>query len=183
MAIRGIPLLIGRAFAVRPGTPADRVAILRDALAKTIADPQFQAEAKKAKIDMEYISAAGGDQGLRRDDEPAAGRAGGDGEVSAAERINFCARKGRERIRVRSSTRKKPRIGFRSIRGILAPCGDFGRRASSRFLLIASAPASALAQADFYRGKTVTSRDRRTLDRHSSTRQIVSRHMGALHPR
>jgi tripartite-type tricarboxylate transporter receptor subunit TctC len=56
MAIRGIPLLIGRAFAVRPGTPADRVAILRDALAKTIADPQFQAESKTAKIDMEYIS-------------------------------------------------------------------------------------------------------------------------------
>jgi tripartite-type tricarboxylate transporter receptor subunit TctC len=56
MAIRGIPLQIGRAFAVRPGTPADRVAILREALAKTIADPQLQAEAKNAKIDMEYIS-------------------------------------------------------------------------------------------------------------------------------
>jgi tripartite-type tricarboxylate transporter receptor subunit TctC len=58
MAIRGIPLSIGRAFAVRPGTPPDRVAMLRDALAKTIADPQFQAEAKKAGIDMEYIPAA-----------------------------------------------------------------------------------------------------------------------------
>jgi tripartite-type tricarboxylate transporter receptor subunit TctC len=57
MALRGIPLAIGRAFAVRPGTPADRVAILRAALAKTIADPEFQAEAKKAQIDMEYISA------------------------------------------------------------------------------------------------------------------------------
>jgi tripartite-type tricarboxylate transporter receptor subunit TctC len=57
MAIRGIPLSIGRAFAVRPGTPADRVAILREALAKTIADPQFQAEANKAKIDMAYIPA------------------------------------------------------------------------------------------------------------------------------
>ena len=57
MALRGIPLSIGRAFAVRPGTPADRVAILRGALAKTIADPQFQAEAKKAQIDMVHISA------------------------------------------------------------------------------------------------------------------------------
>ena len=57
MALRGIPLSIGRAFAVRQGTPADRVAILREALAKTIADPQFQEEAKKAQIDMEYISA------------------------------------------------------------------------------------------------------------------------------
>ena len=56
MAIRGIPLSIGRAFAVRPGTPPDRVAMLREALAKTIADPQFQAEAKKAQIDMEYLS-------------------------------------------------------------------------------------------------------------------------------
>jgi len=57
MAIRGIPLSIGRAFAVRPGTPSDRVAMLREALAATIADPQFQDEAKKAQIDMEYISA------------------------------------------------------------------------------------------------------------------------------
>jgi tripartite-type tricarboxylate transporter receptor subunit TctC len=56
MAIRGIPLLIGRPFAVRPGTPADRVAILRDAFAKTMADPELQAEAKKAQIDVSYIS-------------------------------------------------------------------------------------------------------------------------------
>ena len=56
MAIRGIPLQIGRAFGVRPGTPPDRVAMLRDALAKTIADPELQAEANKAKIDMNYIS-------------------------------------------------------------------------------------------------------------------------------
>src|SRR6266436_5605978 len=57
MAIRGIPLLIGRPFAVRPGTPADRVAILREAFAKTMADPELLAEAKKAQIDVNYISA------------------------------------------------------------------------------------------------------------------------------
>jgi tripartite-type tricarboxylate transporter receptor subunit TctC len=57
MALRGIPQSIGRAFAVRPGTPADRVAILRDAIAKTVNDPQFQAESKKAKIHMQLISA------------------------------------------------------------------------------------------------------------------------------
>lgn len=57
MAIRGIPQSIGRAFAVRPGTPPERVAILRDAIAKTIKDPAFLAEAEKAKIHMEYISA------------------------------------------------------------------------------------------------------------------------------
>jgi tripartite-type tricarboxylate transporter receptor subunit TctC len=42
---------------VRPGTPADRVAMLREALAKTLTDPQFLAEAKKAKIHMEAVSA------------------------------------------------------------------------------------------------------------------------------
>ena len=57
MAIRGIPLLIGRPFAVRGGTPPERVAILREALAKTIADPELLAEAKKAQIDINYISA------------------------------------------------------------------------------------------------------------------------------
>ena len=57
MAIRGIPLLIGRPFAVRPGTPPERVAILRDAFAKALADPELQAEAKKAQIDVNYISA------------------------------------------------------------------------------------------------------------------------------
>jgi tripartite-type tricarboxylate transporter receptor subunit TctC len=57
MAIRGIPLLIGRPFAVRGGTPPERVAMLREALAKTIADPELLAEAKKAQIDINYISA------------------------------------------------------------------------------------------------------------------------------
>jgi tripartite-type tricarboxylate transporter receptor subunit TctC len=57
MAIRGIPLSIGRAFAVRPGTPPERVAALRTALAKTLADPQLQAEAKSAQIDMQYLTA------------------------------------------------------------------------------------------------------------------------------
>jgi tripartite-type tricarboxylate transporter receptor subunit TctC len=56
MAIRGIPLLIGRPLAVRPGTPPERVAILREALAKALTDPELQAEAKKAQIDINYIS-------------------------------------------------------------------------------------------------------------------------------
>jgi tripartite-type tricarboxylate transporter receptor subunit TctC len=57
MAIRGIPQTIGRAFAVRPGTPPERVAMLRDAIAKTMQDPKFKAEAEKAKIHMEHVSA------------------------------------------------------------------------------------------------------------------------------
>ena len=56
MAIRGIPLQIGRAFAVRGGMPADRLQMLREALQKTIADPQFLADAEKAKIDMALIA-------------------------------------------------------------------------------------------------------------------------------
>jgi hypothetical protein len=57
MKVRGLPLVIGRAFAVRPDTPADRVALLREALKRTLADPQFLADAKTAKIEMDYISA------------------------------------------------------------------------------------------------------------------------------
>src|SRR5712691_2865848 len=57
MVIRGTPLSIGRPFAVRPGTPADRVAMLRDALAKTIADPKFLADMAQAQIDTSHITA------------------------------------------------------------------------------------------------------------------------------
>jgi len=57
MAIRGLPLAIGRAFAVAPATPAARVTVLREAFMKVVQDPEFQAEAKKAKIDMHHISA------------------------------------------------------------------------------------------------------------------------------
>jgi tripartite-type tricarboxylate transporter receptor subunit TctC len=56
MAIKSIPGAIGRAFAAAPGTPGDRVAMLRDAFAKAIKDPELLAEAKKAKINMHLIS-------------------------------------------------------------------------------------------------------------------------------
>jgi hypothetical protein len=57
MLIRGTPLGIGRPYAVRPGTPPERVAILRDALAKLVADPQFLSESNAAQIEMEHIAA------------------------------------------------------------------------------------------------------------------------------
>jgi tripartite-type tricarboxylate transporter receptor subunit TctC len=57
MAIRGIPQSIGRPFGVRPGTPPDRIKILREAFAKTVKDPEFIAAGKKAKIDMGYLTA------------------------------------------------------------------------------------------------------------------------------
>ena len=58
MMIRGMPLAIGRPYAVRPGTPPDRVAVLQKALKELIADPAFLAEARASQIDMAYMSAA-----------------------------------------------------------------------------------------------------------------------------
>ena len=46
--IAGTP--IARSLAVGPGVPADRVAALRTAFAKTVKDPAFLAEAKKRKL-------------------------------------------------------------------------------------------------------------------------------------
>jgi tripartite-type tricarboxylate transporter receptor subunit TctC len=43
----------GRPFAVAPGVPADRVAILREAYAQAMKDPELLADAKKAKLDVE----------------------------------------------------------------------------------------------------------------------------------
>lgn len=56
MSIRAAPLAIGRAFAAPPGTPADRVAVLREAFAKAVKDPEFAAEMSKAKIAAGYIA-------------------------------------------------------------------------------------------------------------------------------
>src|SRR5262249_53368097 len=57
MVIRGTPLAIGRPYAVRPGTPPERVAMLREAIARVVADPEFLAEAKAAQIEMDHITA------------------------------------------------------------------------------------------------------------------------------
>jgi tripartite-type tricarboxylate transporter receptor subunit TctC len=55
MGIRAIPQAIGRAFAAPPGTPADRLAVLRDALAKAVRDPELKAEGDKAQIEFQHI--------------------------------------------------------------------------------------------------------------------------------
>ena len=65
MAVRGTPLGIGRPFGVRPGTPADRVAMLRDSLAKALADPKFLAEMKTVQIEIQHISAQDVTKGFR----------------------------------------------------------------------------------------------------------------------
>lgn len=55
MGIRAAPLAIGRAFAAPPGTPADRVQVLREAFARAAKDSEFVAESKKARIAVGYI--------------------------------------------------------------------------------------------------------------------------------
>jgi tripartite-type tricarboxylate transporter receptor subunit TctC len=46
----------GRPFAAPPGTPADRVAALRQAFEATLADPGFIAEADKTQLELEPMS-------------------------------------------------------------------------------------------------------------------------------
>lgn len=43
----------GRPIMVTPGTPADRIKILRDAFLKTMSDPEVIAEAKKGRMDID----------------------------------------------------------------------------------------------------------------------------------
>ncbi len=52
------PTLFLRPFAVAPGVPQDRAAALEAAFTKTVADPQFLAEAQKAKLDIAPVKAA-----------------------------------------------------------------------------------------------------------------------------
>ncbi len=46
----------GRPFAAPPGTPADRVAALRQAFEETLADPGFVAEADKIQLEIEPMT-------------------------------------------------------------------------------------------------------------------------------
>ena len=54
-AIQG-PARITRLFAIPPGTPKDRVAILRKAFLDTLKDAEFVADAKKSKIDIDAVA-------------------------------------------------------------------------------------------------------------------------------
>jgi hypothetical protein len=46
-----------RPFSVPPGTPRERLQLLRKAFADTMKDPEFQAEAEKSKLEVTYVSA------------------------------------------------------------------------------------------------------------------------------
>ena len=45
-----------RPLTVAPGTPRDRLEILRRAFKATLSDPEFQAQAAKSKLDVTYVS-------------------------------------------------------------------------------------------------------------------------------
>lgn len=52
-----VPTTIARLYALPPATPADRVRTLRAAFLATLRDPEFQAEAHQAKLDIDPIPA------------------------------------------------------------------------------------------------------------------------------
>lgn len=52
------PSAILRAYALPPGTPKDRVAIMRNAFNATMKDPEFLAEMKKSKLEINPLSGA-----------------------------------------------------------------------------------------------------------------------------
>ena len=52
-----LPLALGRSLAAPPETPKDRLDVLREAVAKTMRDPDFLADARKLDIDIAPMSA------------------------------------------------------------------------------------------------------------------------------
>jgi tripartite-type tricarboxylate transporter receptor subunit TctC len=54
MALRSAPELVARPYVMPPKTPADVVKAMREAFARTIADPELVAEGRKSKMDLEY---------------------------------------------------------------------------------------------------------------------------------
>ena len=51
-----IPAITNRPYVLPPDTPKDRVELLRQAFMNTMNDPEFQADAKKSKLDLDPIS-------------------------------------------------------------------------------------------------------------------------------
>ena len=56
MALRSAPEVVGRPYVMPPGTPDNLVRMMRQAFASAIKDGELVAEAKKAKMELEYIS-------------------------------------------------------------------------------------------------------------------------------
>jgi hypothetical protein len=52
------PAAITRPYALGPGTPKDRVELLRKAFMETLKDPEFIADAKKSRLDTDPLTGA-----------------------------------------------------------------------------------------------------------------------------
>lgn len=52
-----VPTAISRVYAVPPGTPPDRVQALRAAFLETLRDPEFLADARQARLDIDPLGA------------------------------------------------------------------------------------------------------------------------------
>ncbi|HET7004719.1 MAG TPA: hypothetical protein VFK65_04455, partial [Candidatus Binatia bacterium] len=50
------PAMITRPYAVAPGTPKERVQLLRAAFAETLKNSEFLADAKKSRLDIEPLT-------------------------------------------------------------------------------------------------------------------------------
>jgi tripartite-type tricarboxylate transporter receptor subunit TctC len=50
-----VPAAISRLYALPPGTPADRVQVLRAAFSQTLRDPEFLADARQAKLEVDPV--------------------------------------------------------------------------------------------------------------------------------
>ena len=55
MALRSAPEIVGRPYVMPPNTPEAIVKVMQTAFAKTIDDPQLIAEAKKQKLDLNFV--------------------------------------------------------------------------------------------------------------------------------
>jgi tripartite-type tricarboxylate transporter receptor subunit TctC len=62
MALRSGPEIVGRPYVMPPGAPDAMVQILRDAFANVARDPELVDEARKAKMEIDYID---GDRALQ----------------------------------------------------------------------------------------------------------------------
>jgi tripartite-type tricarboxylate transporter receptor subunit TctC len=58
LKLLAVAATVGRSPALTPGVPADRLAFMRDAYDKMMADPQFQADAKKRQIELDPAKGA-----------------------------------------------------------------------------------------------------------------------------
>jgi len=62
MALRSAPEVIGRPYVMHPSTPAEHVKTMRQAFASAIKDSELVAEAKKAKMELEFVD---GDEAVK----------------------------------------------------------------------------------------------------------------------